>query len=265
MNRGDGMRGRRATARRLAVAALLTGLMLVVLANVASADEGSGSGDVGVTATSVLNGFTKEWTGNGVSENGQDCDTTNSDLLTPIPANSKGWLFVLNQVDPDPSGNNAADWDMQATFTPGGTVDGVVVQTNSNTIKWAVYSPLGATLDSAQAFGPVGASAGIFTVSHCADGEVVTTTTAPTTTTTEPATTTTEPATTTTSVSPTTATNETTTTTGGPEVAAEAANTGLPKTGGGLSLPLLFTGIGLMLGGGILLFASRRLTAGSLD
>jgi hypothetical protein len=41
------------TVRRLAAAAMLTGLALVVLANVAGADEGTGSGDVGVTATSV--------------------------------------------------------------------------------------------------------------------------------------------------------------------------------------------------------------------
>jgi hypothetical protein len=99
-----------------------------------------------------------------------------SDLLTPIPDNKTGWLFVLNQVSPDPSGNNGAGWAMQATFDLGGTVDGTIVQTNSNTIKWAVYSPLGAKLQSAVAFGPVGASAGVLTVSHCANGAEATTT-----------------------------------------------------------------------------------------
>src|SRR5262245_27526410 len=106
------MRGSRAVARRLAVAAVITGLLLVVLASVAGADEGSGSGEVGVTATSVANGFAIEWTGQGVNQNKKDCDDPNNDdLLAPIPADSKGWLFVLNQVDPDPTGNNAADWD----------------------------------------------------------------------------------------------------------------------------------------------------------
>src|SRR4051812_4715269 len=110
MNRGDGMRGRRATARRLAVAAMITGLMLVVLANVAGADEGTGSDDVFVTATSVAGGAVINWAGNGTNADGV-CDNTNDpDLLTPIPDNSTGWLFVLNQVSPN------TGWTMQATF-----------------------------------------------------------------------------------------------------------------------------------------------------
>jgi uncharacterized surface anchored protein len=245
------MTGRRATARRLAVAAMVTGLMLVVLANVAGADEGTGSDDVGVTATSVAGGLTVTWAGNGVT-NGV-CDTNNSDLLTPIPDNKTGWLFVLNSVSPDPSGNNGADWAMQATFDVGGTVDGTVVQTNSSVIKWAVYAPIGAKLTAAQAFGPVGASAGVFTVSHCAEGAVVTTTSTSTSTSTS--------TTTTTEVSPSSVTNATVP----PSVEAEAAAQGLPRTGSGLSLPLLFAGVGLTLGGAILLFASRRMAAQSIE
>src|SRR5262245_46928381 len=43
------------------------------------------------------------WTGNGVSGGvgGSTCNSTSTDLLTPIPAGKKGWLFVLQQVSGD--------------------------------------------------------------------------------------------------------------------------------------------------------------------
>jgi hypothetical protein len=258
------MGGGRGTLRRLAAAAIVTGLALVVLASVAGANEGTGGGDVGVTATSVPGGAEVIWDGNGVT-NGV-CNTTTTDLLTPIPDNTTGWLFVLNQVSTN------TGWTMQATFDVGGTVDGTVAQTQANIVKFAVYAPIGAKLQSAVAFGPVDATAGQFTVplwerdrdddhdggadhdddggaDHDHDGRAdydddagvahhgderdddyhgarhd--------------------------SVDP------------GPTAGAAEASQGLPRTGGGMSLPLLFAGIGLILGGGILLIAARR-TAGS--
>jgi hypothetical protein len=86
------MRSTRGVARRLAAAAMITGLALVVLASVAGADEaGTGTdGEVGTTAV------TNNWTGNGTT-NGV-CTTFQADPdLNPGPG-QQAWLFILNQV-----------------------------------------------------------------------------------------------------------------------------------------------------------------------
>jgi hypothetical protein len=282
------MRGRRGVARRLAAAAMITGLALVVLASVAGADDG-GTGTAGEVGTTAV---TNPWTGNGTDDG--VCSSFESDPdLNPGPG-QQAWLFILNQVDPN------TGWSLSATFNPGGTVSGTIIKTENSNIHFEVLSPDNAVLTAAVASNADNdATSGNLVVSHCEHGASVTTTTvapttttvapttttvapttttvapttttvAPTTTTVAPTTTTVAPTTTTSLVSPTSVTNATTTTTvgvvpstPGPTAEAAAAAQGLPRTGSGTSLPLLFTGIGLIVGGGVLLVASRRLTAGA--
>jgi len=146
-----GNRRRALFAALLAVAAVVVGLFM----SSASADAGDGS------ATVV-------WTGNGVSGGvgGSTCDSTSSDLLSPVPAGQKGWLFVLQQISGDPT-----DWRLDVNFS--GTADDqtniLPVQTTNSVVKWAVYSTAGASLDGATAYatGTGGTSTGQLTVSHC--------------------------------------------------------------------------------------------------
>ncbi len=119
---------KRAVMRRLAVVGIIAGLALTIWASVAGAS------------------ISVPWDNKGTTDGA--CSTFDSDLLSP-GAGQQGWLFVLNQVSPDPSGNNGADWSITATFNPGGAVSGTVVQTTSSVVKFAVYSSDNALLVSA--------------------------------------------------------------------------------------------------------------------
>src|SRR3954468_11432544 len=222
------MRGStRGVARRFAAAGMIMGLVLVVLANVAGAQDGDTGpgGEVGTTAV------TNVWTGNGT--NNGVCSTFQSDTdLNPGPG-QQAWLFILNQVDPN------TGWSLSATFNPGGTVAGTIIKTENSNIHFQVLSQDNAVLTAAVASNDDNdATSGNLVVSHCEHGASVTTTTtvapttttvapttttvapttttvAPTTTTVAPTTTTVAPTTTTSLVSPTSVTNATTTTTAG--------------------------------------------------
>src|SRR5260221_11515432 len=111
---------RRAARRRalfggVATLAIVTLAIGVFLPSLASADTSTGnqteqsSSSDGSSSFSVQSGSvgaldapvgtsSVSWTGNGVGTDHQTCNTTSTDLLTPIPAGEKGWLFVLNQI-----------------------------------------------------------------------------------------------------------------------------------------------------------------------
>src|SRR4051812_28637152 len=175
------MGGSRGVARRLAAAAMITGLALVVLASVAGADDGGAGtgGEVGTTSV------TNQWTGNG-TDNGV-CSSFESDPdLNPGPG-QQAWLLILNQVDPN------TGWSLSATFNPGGTVAGTIIKTENSNIHFQVLSQDNAVLTAAVASNDDNdATSGNLVVSHCEHGASVTTTTtvAPTTTTVAPTTTT---------------------------------------------------------------------------
>jgi len=264
--------------RRLAAAAIVTGLALVVLASIAGAEEGIEAvspTDVVAEATANLNGAHVGATNPGFTTEG-----------CPAPANTTNfagtwaWHFVLpgSTSDfvtltvvfdaPDHSDvSGGVDSNPGDNLTITGGVG--VAFVSSPTGKHAyVYTP-GPDYMLLSGTATVTGDETSFNLSHVCPG-TTTTTTAPTpTTTVAPTTTTVAPTTTTTLVSPTTVTQETTTTssplvtTPGPTAGAAEASQGLPRTGSGTSLPLLFAGIGLIVGGGILLIAARRVAGGS--
>jgi hypothetical protein len=96
------------------------------------------------------------WTGNGTS-NGVCSNIGDFDDLDPEPG-EQGWLFILTSPDPGP-------WTLTATFNPGGVVMESGVQQGNGSIHFVVYSPAGATLQSASATN--GSEMSVLTVSHC--------------------------------------------------------------------------------------------------
>ena len=256
------MRGAKNTVRRLAAAAMIMGLVLVVLASVAGADDTETGGEVGITAV------TNTWDGNGTTTG--VCNSFQSDADLNPGAGQQAWLFILNQVNPN------TGWSLQATFNPGGTVAGTIIKTENSNIHFQVLSPDNAVLQSAVATNADnGATSGNLVVSHCEHGASVTTSSSSTSSTstssTSTSSTSTSTSTSSTSTSTSTSTSAPTTTTttlvsptqvtnAPSSVAAAAATQGLPRTGSGTSMPLLIAGIGLILGGGVMVVASRRLT-----
>jgi len=147
---------------------MIMGLVLVVLANVAGAQDGDTGpgGEVGTTAV------TNVWTGNGT--NNGVCSTFQSDTdLNPGPG-QQAWLFILNQVDPN------TGWSLSATFNPGGTVAGTIIKTENSNIHFEVLSSDNAVLTAAVATNADDeATSGNLVVSHCEHGAAVTTSSTP--------------------------------------------------------------------------------------
>ena len=118
--------------------------------------------DFGTPSASAVVSQTVTWDGNGTS-NGQ-CSTFKSDPdLNPGPG-QQAWLFILTQPDASP-------WDLTATFSPDGVVNGTVISATGS-VHIVVYTTAGATLQSASVTG--GSSNSNLTVSHCELGATAT-------------------------------------------------------------------------------------------
>src|SRR5262245_5156559 len=276
------MQGRRTVARRLAAAAMITGLALVVLASVASADEGAGGDgaattDVGIQATATLHGAHVGSTNPGFTSENCPAPTNTTNF-----AGDWSWHFVLGGgsdftaltvvFDAAPHDDvtlpGGADSNPADNITISGGV-GTAFVAFPNTQHAYVYTP-GPNYMLISGTATITGTDTEFNLSHVCPGTTTTTTeptttttVAPTTTTTVAPTTTTTVATTTTTteVSPTSVTAVTTTVTSPPEtVAVAGVSAGLPRTGSRISLPLLGAGIAMVLGGAGLLFASRRMS-----